>query len=78
MASLSQWVQGARPRTLPAAFAPAREVNVSKLPEMRSVGMLLAMGWRMAVGAAGTFQTSRQSSLAYAQPPTPSSCTEAG
>ena len=61
-----------------AAFAPAREVNVSKLPEMRSVGMLLAMGWRMAVGAARTFQTSRQSSLAYAQPPTPSSCTEAG
>jgi hypothetical protein len=41
-----------------AAFAPAREVNVSKLPEMRSVGMLLATGWRMAVGAAGTFQTS--------------------
>ena len=40
-----------------AAFAPAREVNVSKLPEMSSVGMLLATGRRMAVGAAGTFQT---------------------
>jgi len=53
-----------------AAFAPSREVDVLKLPEMRSVGMLLATGWRMAVGAAGTFQTSRQSSLAYAQPPT--------
>ena len=37
-----------------AAFAPASEVNVSKLPEMRSVGMLLATGWRMAAGAAGT------------------------
>ena len=61
-----------------ATFAPAREVNVSKLPEMRSVGMLLATGWRMAIGAAGTFQTSRQSSLTYAQLPTPSSCTEAG
>ena len=47
-----------------AAFAPASEVNVSKEPEMRSVGMLLATGWRIAVGAAGTFQTSRQSSLA--------------
>ena len=50
-------------RLAAAAFAPAREVNVSKLPEMRSVGMLLATGWRMAIGAAGTFQTSRQSSL---------------
>ena len=40
--------------------------------------MLLATGWRMASGAAGTFQTSRQSSLTYAQPPTPSLCTEAG
>src|SRR5262245_61261035 len=65
-------------RLAAAAFAPLREVNVSKLPEMRSVGMLLATGWRMAVGAAGTFQTSRQSSLTYAQPPTPSPCTEAG
>ena len=61
-----------------AAFAPASEVNVSKEPEMRSVGMLLATGWRIAVGAAGTFQTSRQSSLAYAQLPTPSLCIVAG
>jgi hypothetical protein len=51
-------------RLAAAAFAPAREVNVSKLPEMRSVGMLLVTGWRMAFGAAGTFQTSWQSSLA--------------
>src|SRR5262245_1467589 len=51
-------------RRTAAAFAPSREVKVSKLPEIRSVGMLLATGWRMAVGAAGTFQTSRQSSLA--------------
>ena len=65
-------------RLAAAAFAPAREVNVSKLPEMSSVGMLLATGWCMAVGAAGTFHTSRQSSLTYAQPPTPSPCTEAG
>ena len=65
-------------RRAAAAFAPARDVNVSKLPEMRSVGMLLATGWRMVDGAAGTLQTSRQSSLAYAQPPTPSLCTEAG
>jgi hypothetical protein len=36
-----------------AAFAPASEVNVSKVPEMRSVGMLLATGWRMAAGPAG-------------------------
>ena len=55
-----------------AAFAPASDVSVSKLPEIRSVGMALATGWRMASGAAGTFQTSRQSSLKYAQPPTPS------
>ena len=61
-----------------AAFAPARDVSVSKLPEMRSVGMLLATGWCMASGAAGTFQASRQSSLKYAQPPTPSLCTDAG
>ena len=61
-----------------AAFAPASDVSVSKLPEMRSVGMLLATGWCMASGAAGTFQTSRQSSLKYAQPPTPSSCHRAG
>ena len=61
-----------------AAFAPARDVSVSKLPEMRSVGMLLATGWCMASGAAGTFQTSRQSPLKYAQPPTPSSCIDAG
>jgi hypothetical protein len=27
-----------------AASAPASEVNVSKLPEMRSVGVLLATG----------------------------------
>lgn len=65
-------------RRAAAAFAPARDVNVSKLPEMRSVGMALATGWCMASGAAGTFQTSRQSSLAYAQLPTPSRCTEAG
>jgi len=65
-------------RLVAAAFAPARDVNVSKLPEMRSVGMLLATGWCIASGAAGTFQTSRQSSLAYAQPPTPSPCSEAG
>jgi hypothetical protein len=32
----------------------------------------------MASGAAATFQTSRQSSLKYAQPPIPSRCTEAG
>jgi hypothetical protein len=61
-----------------AAFAPASDVSVSKLPEMRSVGRLLATGWRMASGAAGTFQTSRQSSLKYAQPPTPSRVTESG
>jgi hypothetical protein len=61
-----------------AAFAPARDVSVSKLPEMRSVGMLLATGWCMASGAAGTFQTSRQSSLKYAQPPTPPRVTESG
>jgi len=30
-----------------ASFAPASEVSVSKLPEMRSVGMLLATGWCM-------------------------------
>jgi hypothetical protein len=65
-------------RLVAAAFAPARDVNVSKLPEMRSVGMLLATGWCIASGAAGTFQTSRQSSLAYAQLPTPSPCSEAG
>ena len=50
-------------RLAAAAFAPAREVNVSKLPERRSVGMLLVTGWRMAFGEAGTFQTSWQSSL---------------
>ena len=61
-----------------AASAPASDVSVSKLPEMRSVGMLLTTGWCMAFGAAGTFQTSRQSSLKYAQPPTPSRCIEAG
>src|SRR5262249_44042675 len=44
-----------------AAFAPASDVSVSKLPERRRVGMALATGWRMASGAAGTFQTSRQS-----------------
>ena len=65
-------------RLVAAAFAPASDVRVSKLPEMRSVGMLLATGWRMASGAAATFQTSRQSSLKYAQPPIPSRCTEAG
>ena len=48
-------------RLAAAAFAPAREVNVSKLPEMRSVGMLLATGSCIDFGAAGTFQTSRQS-----------------
>jgi hypothetical protein len=46
-----------------AASAPANDVNVSKLPEIRSVGMLLATGWRIASGAAGAFQTSRQSWL---------------
>lgn len=30
--------------------------------------MLRATGWRIASGAAGTFQTSRQSWLMYAQP----------
>ena len=40
--------------------------------------MLLATGWRIAAGAAGTFQMSRQSSLIYAQPPTPWPCIEAG
>ena len=34
-----------------AAFAPASDVSVSKLPEMSSVGMALATGWRMASGA---------------------------
>jgi hypothetical protein len=48
-----------------AAFAPASDVSASKLPEMRSVGMALATGSRMASGAAGTFQTSPQSSLKY-------------
>src|SRR6516165_9676999 len=48
-----------------AAFAPARDVSVSKLPEMRSVGMLLTTGWCVVSGAAGTFQTSPQSSLKY-------------
>ena len=65
-------------RLAAAASAPASDVNVSKLPEMRSVGMLLATGWCMASGAAGTFQTSRQSSLKYAQPPTPWSRIDAG
>ena len=65
-------------RPTAAAFAPASDVNVSKLPEMRSVGIALVTGWRMASGAAGTFQTSRQSSLKYAQPPTPSRVTEIG
>ena len=65
-------------RLAAAALAPARDVRVSKLPEMRSVGMLLLTGWRIASGAAGTFQTSRQSWLTYAQPPTPSPCIEAG
>ena len=36
------------------ASAPACDVNVSKLPEMRTVGMLLATGWCIASGAAGT------------------------
>src|SRR5262245_3091679 len=61
-----------------AAFAPASDVSVSKVPEMSSVGILLTTGWCMVSGAAGTFQTSRQSSLKYAQPPTPSRCIEAG
>ena len=65
-------------RRAAAALAPAREVRVSKLPEMRSVGMLLVTGWRIVTGAAGTFQTSRQSWLTYAHPPTPSRCIEAG
>jgi hypothetical protein len=46
-----------------AACAPASDVNVSKLPEIRSVGMPLATGWRIVSGAAGTFQPSRQSWL---------------
>src|SRR5262249_58231476 len=61
-----------------AALAPARDVRVSKLAEMRSVGMLLVTGWRIVTGAAGTCQTSRQSWLIYAHPPTPSRCIEAG
>ena len=62
-----------------AAFAPARDVSVSKLPEMRSVGILLATGWCTASGAAGTFRASRRSSsLKYAQLPIPSRCIEAG
>jgi hypothetical protein len=65
-------------RLATAALAPARDVSVSKVPEMRSVGMLLATGRCIASGAAGTFHTSRQSSLKYAQPPTASSCMEAG
>ena len=48
-------------RRAAAALAPARDVRVSKLPEMRSVGMLLATGSRIESGAAGTCQTSRQS-----------------
>src|SRR5262245_36471070 len=48
-------------RFVAAALAPASDVRVSKLPEMRSVGMLLVTGRRIACGAAGTFQTSRQS-----------------
>jgi hypothetical protein len=46
-----------------AALAPASDVKVSKLPEMRSVGTLLATGGRITRGPAGTFQTSRQSWL---------------
>ena len=46
-----------------AVCAPASDVNVSKLPEIRSVGMPLATGWRIVSGAAGTFQPSRQSWL---------------
>jgi CRP-like cAMP-binding protein len=38
----------------------------------------LATGWCMASGAAGTCQTSRQSSLKYAHPPMPSRVTESG
>jgi hypothetical protein len=40
--------------------------------------MLLGTGWCIASGAAGTFQTSRQSWLIYAQPPTPSPWIDAG
>ena len=65
-------------RRAAAALAPAREVRVSKLPEMSSVGMLLVTGWCIVTGAAGTFQTSRQSWLIYAHPPTASRCIEAG
>jgi len=65
-------------RLAAAAFAPARDVSVSKLPEMRSVGMPLVTGRCMASGAGGTFHTSRQSSLKYAQLPIPSRCIEAG
>ena len=42
------------------------DATASKLPEMSSVGMLLTRGWRTPAGAAGTFQTVRQSSLVYA------------
>ena len=65
-------------RLAAAALAPARDVSVSKLPEMRSVEMPLSTGRCMASGAAGTFQTSRQSSLKYAQLPIPSRCIDAG
>ena len=48
-------------------LAKSSDATASKLPEMSSVGMLLTRGWRTSAGAAGTFQTLRQSSLVYAQ-----------
>ena len=45
----------ARDKRAAAAFAPASDVNVSKVPEMRSVGMLLATGSRIDLGAAREF-----------------------
>src|SRR5262249_50486708 len=56
-------------RRAAAAFAPARDVNVSKLPEMRSVGMRLATGWSIASRAGGALQTPRQTSVDTSQPP---------
>jgi hypothetical protein len=64
-------------RLAAAVLVQSSDVTASKLPEMSSVGMLLAGGWRTAAGAAGTFQMSRQSSFAYAHVPTASPCSEA-
>jgi hypothetical protein len=43
----------ARDSFAPAALAPASDISVSKVQEMRSVGMLLATGWCMASEAGG-------------------------